>query len=56
MQLTYRGFQYNVESSASETVESDMVGLYRGVPHSIPAMKQGVTRQPHKLSYRGVQY
>jgi hypothetical protein len=56
MQLTYRGTSYNVVSSTIEPIETDIVGLYRGMHHKIAASVQETTPSTQKLSYRGIQY
>lgn len=58
MKLSYRGANYQAESTTLEMTEGEIGGLYRGQPWKVQPQKQNRRRffAPHDLMYRGIPY
>ncbi|MBV6627223.1 MAG: DUF4278 domain-containing protein [Rivularia sp. (in: Bacteria)] len=57
MFLTYRGLSYENHSSASKTVETNRIGIYRGIAYSIHSSIVRKNSQCSRiLMYRGIPY
>jgi hypothetical protein len=54
MKLHYRGAEYEVADNAIESIDSGLVGQYRGAKLSVRVPKQVVAhRKPAGMKYRG---
>lgn len=55
MKLHYRGAEYDADNNAIETVDTDLVGQYRGGTIHVRAPKQPIARRKGAgMKYRGV--
>lgn len=55
MILSYRGLKYNSYANFLTTVDSGIIGKYRGNTYRIQ-QRIAVPSQPYELQYRGVAY
>jgi hypothetical protein len=56
MRLSYRGANYEMATTNIETVESETIGKYRGVPVRFASPTGTTPQSAMRLNYRGAAY